>query len=132
MQNREAEKDEFFRKINGLIFLEEEAKELRGILIQIEQINRLINETQQKRSGYNYFKKIMLPSDYRRIRADLTTQVDYKVQREIHQMRLQLQERGKTKEEIYIEMKRRAEELYKYYKVRKSKDMESWLENEIR
>lgn len=132
MQNREAEKDEFFRKINGLIFLEEEAKELRGILIQIEQINRLINETQQKRSDYNYFKKIMLPSDYRRIRADLTTQVDYKVQREIHQMRLQLQEKGKTKEEIYRQMKKTADDIYKYYKVRKSKDMESWLENEIR
>lgn len=132
MQSREAEKDEFFKKINGLIFSEEEAKELRGILIQIEQINRLINETQQKRSGYNYFKKIMLPSDYRRIRADLTQQVDYKVQREIHQLRLQLQAKEETKEEIYKQMKKTADDIYKYYKIRKSKDMESWLENEIR
>lgn len=118
MQSRDIEKEDFFKKINELKFSEKEEKELKQILKQIQQINFLRNETSQKKNDYNYFKNIMLPSDYRRIYADLKEQVDFKVARETYKLEKQLKERGETQENIDKEIQDKKKEIYKHYKVR--------------
>lgn len=118
MQSRDMEREDFLKKINELKFSEQEEKEIRQILIQIGQIDFLRRETKQKRDDYNYFKSIMLPSDYRRIKADLKEQVDFKVARETYKLEMQLKEKGETQENIDKEIQDRKKEIYKHYKVR--------------
>lgn len=129
MQSRDMKKEEFFANANQLVFSEKEEKELKQIMLQIGQIDFLRRQTCQKRNDYNYYKKIMLPSDYRKIRADLKEQVDFKVARETYKLETQLKEKGETQENIDKETQQLKEEIYKHYKIR-LKGIKTSLEEE--
>ncbi len=115
MQSRDMEKGEIFECINQFSLSKEENKELRAFIKKVTEIKSLRRETNQKENDYQYFKRLMLPSDYKKINSDLKQQREYKVDRECYKHETKLRTQGITQEEIEIELKKYRENLCKQY-----------------
>ena len=118
MIDRDLEIKEFLQKANSVKLRQEERKEINSILKKIVEIRELRDETKQKKSNYNYFKKIMLPSDYKKIDRDLREQREFKVAREVRKVEKELIRQNKTQEEIDEEINKLREKLCKQYGLR--------------
>lgn len=115
MQNRNMSIEEFIDYAKQIKLSEQEKKEINSVLKKVVEIKNLRNETNQKKSNYNYFKRIMLPSDYTKINSDLKQQREYKVERERYKYEMKLKAQGITQEEIKAELEKYREKLYKQY-----------------
>lgn len=118
MIDRDLEIKEFLQKAKSIKLRQEERKEINSILKKIVEIRELRDETKQKKSNYNYFKKIMLPSDYTKINRDLREQREFKVAREVRKLEKELIRQNKTQEEIDEEISKLREKLCKQYGLR--------------
>ena len=131
MQNRNMSKNEFIEYIKGIRFSEGEEKEINSFLRKIAEIERLRNETNQEKSNYNYLKKIMLPSDYRKINKDLLKQREYKVARETHRYSQELKEKGLSDEQIKSKVEDYKQNLCRIYGVGRTRNSKVIQEEEL-
>lgn len=118
MIDRDLEIKEFLQKAKSVKLKQEEIKEINSILEKVVEIKRLRDETKQKKVNYNYFKEIMLPSDYTKINRDLREQKKFKVARESRKLEKELISKGLSQEEIQEETEKYKEKLRKQYGLR--------------
>lgn len=119
MKSRDISLKDFIKNMKEIRISEEEEKEVNLLIRKTIEIERLRNETNQKKDNYNYFKIVMLPSDYKKIDNDLLEQRKYKVARETHKYLLELKEKGISEEQIKLKVEEYRQQLCKHYGIRK-------------
>lgn len=131
MKNRDIKLSDFLEQIKNIKFNNSEEKEIKEIIAKVRGIKNLTHETKQRDDNYNYFKNLMLPSDYRKINSDYRKQLLYKIERETYKYSLDLKKYSLSEEEIITKIDKYKEDLCKQYGIKgKNKMKTKLIENE--
>lgn len=122
MKNQYLTLEEYKRFLEIFELSEEERKEVNSIIITVQEIVKLKSETPQV-STTKYLKPIMLPSDYRKINKVYNTQLEFKAERLLNQLKKELIVENKyTNSEIEELLEKQKEKIREDLGLKKKKN----------